>query len=169
MSMFRLNWLRKWENVYLNGFVPDNDHKFSSLRQFANHSLFHVSKIFNFQNGKHKYWKHKFIYFIHVRTKFFFKSTCKSVTRTELQIVPDWSYHPWKPPRSSLNLAGSALIKAWTLSLSGVQFSVECPWTSPWYSHLALRSYHSGYGGFLGLAGTMGILYFWTNIRSSWA
>ena len=73
MSMFWLNWLRRWENIYLNGSVPDNDHKFSSLRQFANHSLFHVSKIFNFQNAMHKRWKHKSIHFIHVRTKFFFK------------------------------------------------------------------------------------------------
>ena len=73
MSMFWLNWLRKWEGVYSNGFVLDNDHKFSSLRQFANHSLFHVSENFNFQNAMHKYWKHKSIHFIHVRTKFFFK------------------------------------------------------------------------------------------------
>ena len=73
MSMFRLNWLRRWESVYPNGFVPNNDHKFSSLKQFANHSLFHVSETFNFQNAMHKCWKHKFIHFVHVRTKFFFK------------------------------------------------------------------------------------------------
>ena len=42
---FGSNWLRKWESVYPNGFVPDNDHKFSILRQFENHSLFHVSEI----------------------------------------------------------------------------------------------------------------------------
>ena len=99
----------------------------------------------------------------------FQKVHAKSVTRTELQIAPDWSYHPWKTPRSSWNLAGSALIKAWTLSLNGVQLSVECPLTPPWYSHLALKSYHSGYGGFLVLAGIIGILYFWTNFGSSWA
>ena len=66
ISMFRLNWFRKLENVYPNGFVPDNDHKFSSLRQFENHSLFHVSEIFNFQNAMHKCWKHKSIHFIQI-------------------------------------------------------------------------------------------------------
>ena len=89
MSMFWLNWLRRWESVYLNGFVPDNDHTFSSLRQLKSICSFHVSKIFNFQNAMHKCWKHKSIHFIHVRTKFFSKSTRKSVTITELQIAPD--------------------------------------------------------------------------------
>ena len=47
ISMFWLNWLRRWESVYPKGFIPNNDHKFSSLRQFTNHSsLFHVSEIF---------------------------------------------------------------------------------------------------------------------------
>ena len=71
MSMFWLNWLRRWENVYPNGFVPDNDHKFSSLRQFENHSFIPCFR--NFQNIMYKCLKHKFIHFVHVRTKFFFK------------------------------------------------------------------------------------------------
>ena len=64
--MFWLNWLGRWENVYPNGFIPDNDHKFSSLRQFANHSLFHISKTFNFQNAMHKCLKHKSILFVYI-------------------------------------------------------------------------------------------------------
>ena len=73
MSMLWLNWLKRWENVYPNEFVPDTDHKFSSLRQLKSICLFHVSKIFNFQNTMHKCWKYKSIHFVHVRTKFFFK------------------------------------------------------------------------------------------------
>ena len=66
ISMFRLNWLRKWESIYPNGFAHDNDHKFSSLIQFENHSLFHVSEISNFQNAMHKCWKHKSIHFMYI-------------------------------------------------------------------------------------------------------
>ena len=72
ISMFRLNWLRRWESIYPNGFVPDNDHKFSSLRQFANHYLFHVSENFNFQNVIHKCWKHKFYSFHACKDKVLF-------------------------------------------------------------------------------------------------
>ena len=47
ISMFRLNWFRKWENIYPNRFFPDNDHKiFSSLKQLKSIPLFHVSEIF---------------------------------------------------------------------------------------------------------------------------
>ena len=93
MSMFQLNWLRKWESIYPNGFAPDNDHKFSSLIQFENHSLFHVLKIFNFQNAMHKCWKYKSIHFVYIyscKDKVLFQKVhAKSVTRTELQITPD--------------------------------------------------------------------------------
>ena len=76
MSMFWLNWLRRWESVYPNRFIPDNDHKFSSLRQFEKH--FFIPCFRNIQNIMHKCLKHKFIHFVHVRTKFFFlRSTRK--------------------------------------------------------------------------------------------
>ena len=66
MSIFWPNWLRRWENVYPDGYVPDDDHKSSSVRQFENHSLFLVSKIFNFQNAMHKFLKHKSINFVYI-------------------------------------------------------------------------------------------------------
>ena len=67
----------------------------------------------------------------------------------------------------SLNLVGSASINDWTLSLKVVQFSVKCPLTPPWYSHLSLISYLFGYGGFLGLAGITEILQFQTSMGSN--
>ena len=71
ISMFRFNWLRRWGSVYPNGFIPDNDHKFSSLKQFEKHSFIPCFR--NFQSIMHKCLKHKFIHFVHVRTEFFFK------------------------------------------------------------------------------------------------
>ena len=65
MSMFRLNWLRRWESVYPNGCIPDSNHKFSSLRQLKNISLLHFSKIFRIQNAMHKRLKHKSIHFMY--------------------------------------------------------------------------------------------------------
>ena len=70
ISMFWLNWLRRWESVYPNRFIPNDDHKFSSLGQLKSICSFHVSEIFNFQNAMHKCWKDKSIHFIHVRTEF---------------------------------------------------------------------------------------------------
>ena len=93
MSMFRLNWLKRWENVYLNEFVPNSDHKIFKFKTIEKH--FFISYFRNFQNIMHKYLKHTFIHFVHVMKKFFFQKVhVKSVSRTELQIVPDWSYHP---------------------------------------------------------------------------
>ena len=57
MSMFRLNWLRRWENVYPNEFVPGNDHKFSSLRQLKSIYLFHVSKFLEFKMQCTNVWR----------------------------------------------------------------------------------------------------------------
>ena len=72
ISMFRLNWLRKWKNIYPNGFVPEKwSQNFSSLKQFEKHSF--IPSFRNFQSIMHKCLKHKFIYFMYVRTKFFFK------------------------------------------------------------------------------------------------
>ena len=89
--MFWLNWLRRWENVYLNGFVPDNDYKFSSLRQFEKH--FFILCFRNFQNIMHKCLKHKSIHFVYIyscKDKVFFQKVhAKSVTIIELQITPD--------------------------------------------------------------------------------
>ena len=70
MSMLWLNWLRRWESVYPNGFISEHDHEFSSLKQFEKHSFIPCFR--NFQSIMHKYLKHKFIHFVHVRTKFFF-------------------------------------------------------------------------------------------------
>ena len=71
--MFWLNWLIMWENAYPNRFIPDNNHKFSSLKQLKPILYFTFQKTFNFQNAMHKYLKHNSIHFVHVRTKLFFK------------------------------------------------------------------------------------------------
>ena len=75
MSMFRLNWLRRWESIYQNGFILNNDHKFLSFGQLKKH--FFIPCFKNFQNIMHRCLKHKFIHFIHVRTNFFSQSTRK--------------------------------------------------------------------------------------------
>ena len=79
ISMFQFNWLKKWESIYPNEFVPNNDHKFLNLRQFEKH--FFIPCFKNFQNIMHKCLKHKSIHFVYIYSSkdkiLFSKSTRK--------------------------------------------------------------------------------------------
>ena len=88
--MFRLNWLRRWKNIYPNGFVPDNDHKFSNLRQFEKHFFIPCFRNFQFSECNTSVFETQVYSFHSCKNKVLFsKSTRKSVTITELQIAPD--------------------------------------------------------------------------------
>ena len=82
--MFRFNWLKKWESVYPNGFVPNNDHKFSSLRQFEKHSFIPCfQKISDYNTQNFEAQVYSYTYSCKDRV-LFQKSTHESVTITEL-------------------------------------------------------------------------------------
>ena len=75
MSMFLLNWLRRWKNVYPNGCVPDSDHKFSSLRQLKNIFLLHFFRNSQLSECNAQVFEiqvYSFHVHVYVRTKFFF-------------------------------------------------------------------------------------------------